>query len=181
MPKRDPSRGDAPASPLGRVSIADALIALGVIAFGVYLVYGAGQIRLLPSYARIGPRFFPYLTGFASLACGVLLLVAALRGQRGVPDVSEDIDLSRRDNLRPVVVIAAALALGTLAMERAGFVVASTLIFLGVALAFGSRRLLRDAAAALLLALAAYLAFTRLLDLTLPAGILPFAAMLVGG
>lgn len=157
------------------------MLALAVIAFGVYLLYGAGQIRLLPSYARIGPRFFPYLTGAASLVCGALLLVAALRGQRGVPDVSEDVDLARRDNLRPVIVIAAALIVGTLAMERAGFVAASTIIFLGVALAFGSRRLLRDAAAGLLLSLAAYLAFTRLLDLTLPAGILPFATLLVGG
>lgn len=166
---------------LARVSLGDTLVALAVVAMGAYLIYGAGQVRLLPSYSRIGPRFFPYLAGFGSLACGLLLVVAALRGERGVPDITEDVDLSQRDNLRPVVVLVVAMLLGVLLMERAGFVLASTVIFAGVALGFGSRRLLRDVAVGFLLAMAAYLAFTRLLDLTLPAGILPLATLVIGG
>ena len=141
--------------------------------YGVYLINGAGLIRVLPVYSRIGPRFFPYLVGIGAVVCGALRLVGALRGFRSEPEGGEDVDLGVRDNLRPVLVIAVALASGALLMKPAGFVLASTVIFTGVALAFGSRRRLRDVAIGLLLSLCAYLAFTRLLSLTLPAGVLP--------
>lgn len=135
---------------------------------------------MLPTYSRIGPRFFPYLVAFGALVCGVLLLVQALRGQRSAPEAGEDIDLNARDNLRPVLVILVALALGAWLMEPAGYVIASTAIFTGVALGFGSRRTLRDVGIGALLALASYLAFTRLLDLNLPAGVLPLMLAALG-
>ena len=119
-------------------------------------------------------RFFPYLVGFGALTCGVLLLIGALLGNRSQPEGGEDVDLGVRDNLRPVLVIAVALTAGAVLMKPAGFVLAATLVFTGVALAFGSRRQLRDVAIGLLLSLGAYLAFTRLLSLTLPAGVLPW-------
>jgi len=144
-----------------------------VIGYGAYLMVGAGRIRVLPVYSRIGPRFFPYLIATAALLCGVLLLIEALRGRRAPPEAGEDVDLTARDNLRPVVFIACGLALGAVLMRPAGFVIASTVIFLTVAMAFGSRHRLRDIAVGLSLSLVAYLSFTRLLDLTLPAGILP--------
>lgn len=164
----------APTSWLHRVAWGDAFVAVLVVAYGVYLVHGAGLIRVLPVYSRIGPRFFPYLVGCAALVCGLLLLVAAARGVRSTPDGGEDVDLTVRDNLRPVLVIAITLTIGAWLMKPAGFVIAATLIFTGVALAFGSRRLLRDVAIGFGLATVAYLAFTDLLSLTLPAGVLPF-------
>lgn len=144
-----------------------------MIGYGAYLMVGAGRIRVLPVYSRIGPRFFPYLVAVAALLCGVLLLIDALRGRRAPPEAGEDVDLTVKDNLRPVVVIACGLALGAVLMRPAGFVIASTVIFLTVAMAFGSRHRLRDLAVGLSLSLIAYLSFTRLLDLTLPAGLLP--------
>lgn len=164
---------DAPTPWHERVAKGDAFVALLVIVYGAYLINGAGLIRVLPVYSRIGPRFFPYLVGFAAVLCGVLLLIGALRGIRSLPEGGEDVDLSVRDNLRPVLVIAVALSLGAVLMKPAGFVLASTVIFTGVALAFGSRRQLRDVAIGFVLSLATYLAFTDLLSLTLPAGILP--------
>ncbi len=158
---------------MSRVAIGDAFLSLALIGYGVYLVVGAGRIRVLPVYSRIGPRFFPYLVASAALLCGALLLIEALRGRRAPPEAGEDVDLSVRDNLRPVLVIAVGLAVGAALMKPAGFVIAATLIFLTVAMAFGSRQRLRDLLIGLSLSLVAYLSFTRLLDLTLPAGILP--------
>jgi len=156
-----------------KIAIGDALVALLVVFYGIYLINGASLIRVLPVYSRIGPRFFPYLVGVGAVVCGVLLLIGALRGFKSEPEGGEDVDPEVRDNLRPVLVIAVALTAGAALMKPAGFVSAATLIFSGVALAFGSRRQLRDLAIGLLLSLAAYLAFTRLLSLTLPAGVLP--------
>lgn len=167
--------GDGPALPawLRRVAVGDALLALALIGYGVYLGVGAGAIRVLPVYSRIGPRFFPYLVAGATLLCGALLLIEALRGRRAPPEAGEDVDPLARDNLRPVLVMVVGLALGATLMKVAGFVLASTVIFTSVALAFGSRSLLRDVGIGLALSLLAYLSFTRLLGLTLPAGVLP--------
>lgn len=159
--------------PLGRIAVGDALLALALLGYGVYLMVGAGRIRVLPVYSRIGPRFFPYLVAGAALLCGALLLIEALRGRRSQPEEGEDVDLSVRDNLAPVLVIGIGLALGAVLMKPAGFVIAATIIFFAVALAFGGRNYLRIVAVGVTLSLISYLSFTRLLDLTLPAGILP--------
>ncbi len=170
----------SPSTWLSRVAYGDAFVSLLLLAYGVYLYLGAGAIRVLPTYSRIGPRFFPYLVAFGTLACGLLLLIAALRGQRSSPEGGEDIDLDARDNLRPVLVIAVALALGTLLMEPAGFVLASTALFAGVALGFGSFRVLRNFGIGFVLAMTIYLSFTRLLDLNLPGGVLPLLSAVLG-
>jgi putative tricarboxylic transport membrane protein len=52
----------------------------------------------------------------------------------------------------------------------AGFVVAGTALFACVARGFGSRRIVRDVAIGLVLALAIYLFFVQLLNVNLPAG-----------
>jgi putative tricarboxylic transport membrane protein len=57
-------------------------------------------------------------------------------------------------------------------LERAGFVVASTLLFALTARGFGSLRWIRNLAIGLAFALAVYLIFTRGLLLVLPSGLL---------
>ena len=57
---------------------------------------------------------------------------------------------------------------------RAGFIVAGVVMFTLAARGFGSTRLLRDVVVAAIVVTLAYLTFTRLLGLALPAGVLPF-------
>ncbi len=156
-----------------RVPWGDLLVALGVLALGGFFLQGALALRVLPSYARIGPRFFPILVGVALLVCGVALVVQALRGVRGVPEDAEDIDAGAQADWVPVAVIGATLALHALLVGRLGFVLSTTLLFMGVALGFDERRVWRTAPVGLALSLAVYLAFTKLLGLRLPAGVLP--------
>ncbi|HEX7022337.1 MAG TPA: tripartite tricarboxylate transporter TctB family protein [Trueperaceae bacterium] len=174
-------QGESPVAPSPRPLLGDLFMSLGVLALGTYFVVGAFNIRVLPSYARIGPRFFPLLVAGGLLLCGLLLLLQALRGQAAPPEETEDVDVAARPNWLAVAVLAAALLADVLLIERLGFVLASTLLFWGVAFGFGSRFYLRDVLAGLVLSLVAYLAFTRLLDLTLPAGILPLATRLLAG
>lgn len=158
---------DAPAR-----SVGDLLVSLGVLALGGYFAYGAFNISVAQSYSRVGPRFFPFLVAAGLLLCGALLLVQALRGVTAPPEQGEDVDLDVPPDYRAVAVIGASLAAYVLLLEPLGFVLASALLFWGVATAFGSRAWLRDPLVGLVLALAVYLAFTRLLGLRLPAGIL---------
>ncbi len=152
------------------VAFGDLLISLGVMGLGGYFVYGALQINVAQTYARVGPRFFPFLVAFGLLLCGALLLMQALRGQTAEPEEAEDADADAPIDYRAVGTIAAALVLYVLVLKIAGFILASAVLFWGVALAFGSRAWLRDPLVGLALALVVFEAFTRLLGLRLPAG-----------
>lgn len=152
------------------VAFGDLLISLGVMGLGGYFVYGALQINVAQTYARVGPRFFPFLVAFGLLLCGALLLMQALRGQTAEPEEAEDADADAPVDYRAVGTIAVALVLYVLLLKIAGFILASAVLFWGVALAFGSRAWLRDPLVGMALALVVFEAFTRLLGLRLPAG-----------
>ncbi len=164
---------DDNAAKSSRISGGDLLVALGVLGLGAFFLHGATLIRVLPSYARVGPRFFPFSVAFALLACGGVLTFMALRGQRGLPEDSEDADAEADTDWKVLAIIGAALVLDLFLIRPAGFVLSSTLLFWGVAIGFGDRRPVRTIAIGFALSLVVYLAFTKLLGLTLPAGILP--------
>jgi putative tricarboxylic transport membrane protein len=58
-------------------------------------------------------------------------------------------------------------------LEYAGFVVSAFLFIVAVSRVLGSRSLIRDLIVAVVLPLAIYFPFTRLLDIFLPAGVFP--------
>ena len=49
-------------------------IALGVIAFGVFLLIQTAAIEVSPGYARVGPRVFPLAISGVLIALGIGLL-----------------------------------------------------------------------------------------------------------
>ena len=73
---------------------------------------------------------------------------------------------------RPAALIAAGMALDLALMERAGFVIASTALFWLTARAFDRQHPGRDALFALGVSTGAYLLFVRVLNVTLPAGLI---------
>jgi putative tricarboxylic transport membrane protein len=68
--------------------------------------------------------------------------------------------------------IAAGVAAHLALAERAGFVIAAAVLFWLTARAFDGRHPIRDAVFAIGLSAGAYVLFARVLDLTLPAGVL---------
>ena len=69
---------------------------------------------------------------------------------------------------RPIVLLAAGVLLNLVLAERAGFIVASTVLFWFVARAFDPRHPLRDALFAVAVSVSTYFLFGRVLDLQLP-------------
>ena len=94
---------------------------------------------------------------------GGLFAREASKSKSGPAEVSE---LSRR----ALAIAGAALVSSVLLLERAGFIVTATLLFVLVARAFESRRPVRDVLVGLALSTAVYFAFTRGLGLALPRG-----------
>jgi putative tricarboxylic transport membrane protein len=68
-------------------------------------------------------------------------------------------------------IVAAAIGMHVILLETAGYVLAATVCFWGVAYAFGSRRILKDFLISAVFASIVYLAFSRGLNINLPAGI----------
>ena len=157
-----------------RVAVADLIFSLGVLALGVFFLVGVFNIRVLPSYANIGPRFFPFVVSLGLLLCGFILLVRALTGKAAQLQQEENVDVTAKPNWRSLAFLAGFLLLHLFLIERAGFIVASSLLFWGVSYSFGSRRYWRDGIVAVLLSALVYFVFTRFLNLNLPEGILGF-------
>jgi hypothetical protein len=72
----------------------------------------------------------------------------------------------------PVVLVGTGVVLHLLLAERAGFVIAAAVLFWCTARAFDHRHPVRDGIAALAVSLASYILFARVLQLSLPAGLL---------
>jgi putative tricarboxylic transport membrane protein len=144
-----------------RVDPAGLVIALMLAAVAAVLVWDANQLQSNTTYG-MGPQVMPIVIaiGLGILAIGNL--IDALRG-----------NLPPRESADPKAVL---LILTGLALLIAiiglggGFILATTALFVTTSTAFGRRAILADLAIALVMTTLIYLAFDRLLTLSLPAG-----------
>jgi putative tricarboxylic transport membrane protein len=146
-------------------------IGLAVVALGGVLMLGLSGISLGAGYDRIGPRFFPYVVAIGLFFLGGWFLISGLL-HRQADGNTGNVSQAAHTNWAPIGYLSAALIANLLLLERAGFVIASAIQFWLVARAFGSRRALRDAIVAVLLAVICFVAFSNGLGLSLPSGIL---------
>lgn len=144
-----------------RVDPACIVIAAALAALAAVLVWDASQLPATTMYG-MGPEAMPMViaAGLGLLAIGNL--VDALRG-----------NLPARESMDPKPVL---LILGGMALLIAiiglggGFILATSSLFVATSAAFGRRAILTDTVIALVMSTLIYLAFDRLLTLSLPAG-----------
>jgi putative tricarboxylic transport membrane protein len=155
----DNASSDAPAP--RRIDPAGVVIALALAVLAAVLVWDASHLPSTSMYG-MGPEAMPVVvaTGLGLLAIGNL--VDALRG-----------NLPPRESTDPKPVL---LILGGLALLIAiigfggGFILATAVLFVATSTAFGRRAILTDLVIALVMSTLIYLAFDRLLTLSLPTG-----------
>jgi len=155
-------------------------VALGIALLGVILGAGSFGIPFGAGYDRIGPRFFPSLVAAGLVLLGAWLAAEALRARKSPPHEKRAVATAEekssgadiRTNWRALGTLGAALLLGLALLERGGFVIAASALVWLAARSFGRERPARDAGIAVALSILVYLAFTRGLGLTLPAGVL---------
>ena len=148
----------------------DLMVGLGVFGLGLLVVWQTLVIPPSPLYAAVGPTLVPWIVAVMLLALGVALSAAALRG--GWSGELEEVREAPPTNWRALGLLAAALVVQVMLIEWLGFVIASTILYVLVCAAFGSRRPLMDLLIGIAVTLVAFLAFDKLLGVNIGAGVL---------
>ena len=112
--------------------IGEAALGGGVLALGLFVAGGTARLEVAPTYAAIGPRLFPYLIATGLIVIGALVLREAFFGhiahERGF-----ELDLPA------AAWVSAGLIAQMLLIETAGWIIATTVMFVAVARPFGGR------------------------------------------
>ena len=150
----------APSSmPKGDLAIAVGVVAMGLIA--------AWQTTLIQdsAYAQVGPRAFAWATSCMLIVMGLFLVKDAVMGgwSHGIEEFGE---VDWHGGLWMVGGLVVNVAL----IEFIGFILASSLLFIFAARAFGSLSLARDAGIGLALTITAYVGFDRILGYKIGTG-----------
>ena len=144
-----------------RVDRAGLGIAIALAALAAVLVFDASRLSSGAMYG-VGPQAMPIViaAGLGLLAIGNF--IDALRGNLPPRESADP---------RPVLLILAGLALLVAIIGLGGgFILATSALFVATSAAFGRRAIFRDFAIAIVLSTLVYLAFDKLLTLSLPAG-----------
>ncbi len=142
-------------------------VGVGLAVIGIAGVC-ARETNAIPSnaiYAQVGPKVIPWIATGMLAVLGVLL---TLEGLRGGWQHEEQGAL----NSRGIGILLLGLFLNVVLISTAGFIIASTVLFLATALAFGSSNIARDGAIGLALAVIAYVGFDRVLGYKIGSGII---------
>ena len=154
-----------------RRSPAEIALSIGVLALGIGVAAVTATLPSEGGYAGIGPNFIPGVVGGGIVLLGLWLGYEAFTG--GWRNAAPDDPRERGEHAFDAAAfawISAGLFAHMVLIGWAGFVIAGTVLFACVARGFGSRRLARDIALALVFTVGIYLFFVKLLNVSLPAG-----------
>ncbi|BBB99635.1 putative tricarboxylic transport membrane protein [Bradyrhizobium japonicum] len=144
-----------------RVDRAGVVIAAALAVLAAVLVWDASKLPSTTMYG-MGPEAMPIVIAIGLVILAIGNLIDALRGK-----------LPPRESMDPKPV---GLIIGGLVLLIAiigfggGFILATSALFVTTSAAFGRRAVLTDIAIALVITTLIYLAFDKLLTLSLPAG-----------
>ena len=154
-----------PRRPKGQIAVA-----AGALLLGALVLAGSADLPAGGGYAQVGPGVVPRVVGGVILLLGGLLMREALTG--GFRGVDEEAEIHLPMNWGAFAWITAGIVIYGLLVERAGFLLASTLLFVLVARGFASRRWVLNALVGLAVSAFIFAVFNYGLGLQLPAGVL---------
>ncbi|WP_433439497.1 tripartite tricarboxylate transporter TctB family protein [Nonomuraea sp. CA-141351] len=150
------------------------LVSLGFLGVAVVVLAQAFAIPQGEGYQAVGPRAFPLLVGAGLAVVSVMGVVQAFRPGTSSAGTATS-DEPEQTHWPSVLLLIGSLVAYALVLVPAGYWQATTAFFVAVARVLGSRRLLRDVLVGLVLALATYFLFDRLLGISLPPGLVRLA------
>ena len=151
----------------GELAFAGSLLILGLV-----VLYDTSKMLVPPGSGTVGPQIFPYLVSGFVILISLGLFVQIFRGNLGVPEGTEFGEVVEKTDFKSLAMVAGSMLTYPLLIERAGFIIATSVVFFGVAFAYGAKNLLKNLAISVIFSLIVYFAFSKGLNVSLPAGIL---------
>lgn len=142
-----------------------------LFALGLLVFWDTWRSVLPEINLTISPKLFPYLVSILLMLLSLILFIQVLRGDLAVPEGLEPGDKIAKSDLRTFLVVLASLFAYLLLIERAGFVLANSVTFVGISYSFGNKNLIKASGFAVLLSTIIYFSFTKVLHVALPSGI----------
>lgn len=137
---------------------------------GIFVAWDISGMDIPQDNSIVSPQTFPYMVAAFTSIVGFGLIIDVLRGKHGVPEGDEPGDPYSPLNWKTMAIVATAIGMHVVLLEIAGYVIAATVCFWGVAYAFGSRKILKDFAISAIFASIVYFAFSKGLNINLPSG-----------
>jgi putative tricarboxylic transport membrane protein len=141
------------------------LVAVVVIALGFVVIWETQDVDA-------GPKQVGLVIGIAQVLAGVWYLTELLAHRRHSNSKAETANLVScgTTDWHRLAIVAFGLVAYAVLLERAGFIIASTILIVVIAFGLGSQRLLRDGLSAVLVSTIVFVTFDLALDVHLPAG-----------
>jgi putative tricarboxylic transport membrane protein len=143
--------------------IGEAALGGGVLALGLFIAFETTR-GLGPTSGVVGPALFPYL-----IAAGLVIVGASLLREAFAGHIAHEGGFEL--DWIAVALVSAGLLIQMFLLETLGWIPATTLLFIAVARAFGSRRFVIDAALGIAITAASFIVFNYGLGLNLPGGV----------
>jgi putative tricarboxylic transport membrane protein len=125
-----------------------------------------------PGSGTVGPQIFPYLVSGFIIFISLGLFIQIFRGNLGVPEGTEFGEVVEKTDFKSLTMVAGSMLTYPLLIERAGFIIATSVAFFGVAFAYGAKNLVKNLIISIVFSFIVYFTFSKGLNVGLPAGIL---------
>lgn len=156
--------------------MADRIIVGATLALAIVYFYATSQIRTFAFGDPIGPRTFPEILCVGLVVVAVMLLfeMAAARKTNPEPETGEARPSGGKSHLPVVVATVVVTAVYFAVFVPLGYVLATTIYLLGMTAYFNRGKWIANCLTSVLYCVVSYMMFTRVLGVSLPAGVLPF-------
>lgn len=143
--------------------LSEAILGAFVLAVGLFVALETYELGPAATTAVVGPRLFPFLVAAGLLGVGVALLKEAVSGHVA-HEAGFELDWVA------VVLVSGGLLIQMVLIERIGWILSTTLMFILATLAFRERRVLVSVLIGLALTVGTFAVFNYGLGLGLPTG-----------
>lgn len=151
----------------GELAFAGSLLILGIV-----VIFDTSRMLIPAGDESVGPQVFPYLVGGFVIAISLGLFIQIFRGNLGVPEGTEFGEVIDKTDYKSLAMVAGSMLTYPILIERAGFIIATSVAFFGVSFAYGAKNLLKNLAISVIFSAIVYFAFSKGLNVNLPAGVL---------
>jgi putative tricarboxylic transport membrane protein len=153
--------------------MADRWLAGFVLALSAVYLVATSRLPSLDIGDPLGPKAFPFLIGGLGCITAIWLIIETLRKRPAVatPDVAQP---PEQHHALAVIAVMAWMFVFYFLIERLGFLLSCAMFLAGLTGYFNRGRWLMNAAVCLGFPLGVYFAFSEILGISLPRGVLPF-------